>query len=52
MRKFKVVLVGKLPGKIPNFYIFESPKLLREQNWDGRAKNSFIMGLKGNMKLR
>jgi hypothetical protein len=52
MRRFKVVIVGKLPGKIPNFWVFESLKLLRTQNWDERSKKSFIMDEKENMELR
>jgi hypothetical protein len=52
MRKFKVVIFGKLPGKISNFYVFESLNLLRTQNFDERAKNPFIISKKENMKLR
>ncbi len=51
MRKFKVGIFGKLQLEISSC-IFESLKLLREQNWDEIADNSFIMGLKGNMRLK
>ena len=52
MRKFKVGISGKLPVENPGSCTFESLKLLPVRHRDERAENSFIMGLKGNIKLK
>jgi len=52
MRKFKVLIFGELPRRIPNFFIFGSLKLLRCIMEDERVKKYFIMVIKENRKVK